>query len=223
MRRSMITVMVAAGVCVPAVSGFQLKTPADWKWRTDAPAAVTDNDKNMSPTNWFYVGMPPGWHITTNPGLVLFHPAHEGRGNFSVRSEIFLFPGDNQAEYGLFVGGRTLEQASTTPAYTAFVLRRDGQAAILKRTGTGTTALVNWKANTGAVPQSGAEAKKNTLNVDVGATDVVFSVNDTEVARVPRTEVVTDGSVGFRIGPSLNLHVTTFDLTYRLAPVPVKK
>jgi hypothetical protein len=53
--------------------------------------------------------------------------------------------------------------------------------------------------------------------------DVVFSVNDKEVARVPRADVTTDGAVGFRVGTSLNLHITTFDLTHRLAPVPVKK
>jgi hypothetical protein len=223
MRKVMFTVTLMAGVYGATVAGFQLKTPADWKWRTDAPATVTDTDKNLAASNWFYVGMPPGWHVTTNPGLVLFHPGHEGRGNYSVKSEIFLFPGDNQEEYGLFIGGRGLEQTSSTPAYTAFVLRRDGQAAILKRSGTTTTALVDWKPNTVAVAQAGTEAKKNALTVDVGPADVIFSVNDKEVARVPRADVVTDGAVGFRVGKSLNMHITTFDLTHRLAPVPVKK
>jgi hypothetical protein len=224
MRRVMIMVAaVAVGVLNSAVAGFQLKTPTDWKWRTDSPSTVTDNDKEMSKSHWFYVGMPPGWHVTTSPGLVLFHPGHEGRGNFIVKSEIFLFPGDNQEEYGLFIGGRALEQSSSAPAYTAFVLRRDGQAAILKRMGTTTTPLVAWKSNPAILPQTGTEAKKNALSVEVGVTDVVFSVNDKEVARVPRADVTTDGAVGFRVGASLNLHITTFDLTHRLAPAPVKK
>lgn len=223
MRRLAMTVCMATAVFGSAVAGFQLKTPTDWKWRTDAPATVTDNDKNMPASNWFYVGMPPGWHVTTNPGLVLYPPGHEGRGNFTVKSEIFLFPGDNQHEYGLFIGGRALEETSAAPSYTAFVLRRDGQAAILKRSGSTTSTLVDWKPNTAAVPQAGTDAKKNALSVEVGGSDVVFSVNDKEVARVPRADVVTDGAVGFRIGASLNLHITTFDLTHRLAPVPVKK
>lgn len=223
MRRLMMAMTLVAGVSGVAVAGFQLKTPADWKWRTDAPATVTDSDRNMPASQWFYVGMPPGWHVTTNPGVLLFHPGHEGRGNFSLRSEIFLFPGDNQEEYGLFIGGRTLEPASAAPSYTAFVLRRDGRAAILKRNGTTTTAVVDWKANAAVLPQAGTEAMKNALTVDVGAADVVFSVNDKEVARVPRADVPTDGAVGFRVGSSLNLHITTFDLTHRLAPVPVKK
>ena len=223
MRKMMTTVTVMAGVLGAAVAGFQLKTPADWKWRTDSPATVTDNDRDMPASQWFYVGMAPGWHVTTNPGVLLFHPGHEGRGNFSLRSEIFLFPGDNQEEYGLFIGGRTLEPSSAAPSYTAFVLRRDGRAAILKRTGTSTTTVVDWKANTAVLPQTGTEAMKNALTVDVGATDVVFSVNDKEVARVPRADVATDGAVGFRVGTKLNLHITTFDLTHRLAPVPIKK
>jgi len=223
MRRLMTAMTLVAGVSGVALAGFQLKTPTDWKWRTDAPATVTDSDRNMAASQWFYVGMPPGWHVTTNPGVLLFHPGHEGRGHFSLRSEIFLFPGDNQEEYGLFIGGRTLEPASAAPSYTAFVLRRDGRAAILKRNGTTTTALVDWKTNPAVLPQAGTEAMKNALSVDVGATDVVFSVNDKEVARVPRADVPTDGAVGFRVGTSLNLHITTFDLTHRLAPVPVKK
>jgi hypothetical protein len=223
MRRVMITVTLMAGVYGAAVAGFQLKTPTDWKWRTDSPATVTDTDKDLAASNWFYVGMPPGWHVTTNPGLVLFHPGHEGRGNYTIKSEIFLFPGDNQEEYGLFIGGRGLEPASTAPTYTAFVLRRDGHAAVLKRNGSATTALVDWKANTAAVPQAGTEAMKNALSVEVGPVDVIFNVNDKEVARVKRADVVTDGAVGFRVGKSLNMHITTFDLTHRLAPVPVKK
>ena len=223
MRRVAIMVTLVAGVLGASVAGFQLKTPTDWKWRTDSPATVMDSDKSLTASQWFYVGMAPGWHVTTNPGVLLFHPGHEGRGNFSLRSEIFLFPGDNQEEYGLFIGGRALEQTSTTPAYTAFVLRRDGRAAVIKRIGTSTTMLVEWKANTAALPQAGTEAMKNALSVDIGATDVVFNVNDKEVAKVARTAVVTDGAAGFWVGTSLNMHISTFDLTHRLAPVPVKK
>src|SRR5688572_15217067 len=198
MRRVITTVTLVAGVFGAAVAGLKLKTPTDWKWRTDSPATVTDSDKNMTVSQWFFVGMAPGWHVTTNPGVLLFHPGHEGRGNFSLRSEIFLFPGTNQEEYGLFIGGRSLEQSSAAPSYTAFVLRRDGRAAVLKRTGTTLTTLVDWKANAAVLSQTGTEAMKNTLSVDVGVTDVVFNVNDKEVLRVPRADVTTDGAVGFR-------------------------
>jgi hypothetical protein len=223
MRKLTVTMIVAAGVLGGTLAGFQLKTPADWKWRTDAPATVTEAGGTLQADQWYYVGMPPGWHITTNPGVLLYHPAHEGRGTFTLQSEIFLFPGDNQDEYGLFLGGQSLEPASATPVYTAFVARRDGRAAILQRTGTKTTVLVDWKASEAVVPQAGSDAMKNALRVEVGPVEIVFSANSKEIARILRAGVVTDGAVGLRVGKSINLHVSTFDLTHRLAPMPVKK
>jgi hypothetical protein len=222
MRKLILTAAVTAILGMTA-GAFQLKTPADWKWRTDAPVTVTEKGGTLPADQWYYVGMPPGWHITTNPGVLLYHPAHAGTGNFTLQSEIFLFPGNNQEEYGLFLGGRSLEPASAEPAYIAFVARRDGRAAVLRRVGANTTVLVDWKENAAVLPQSGEEAKKNLLKVEVGPTELVFSANGTEIARIPRTADMADGAVGFRVGKSLNLHVSTFDLTHRLAPIPVKK
>ena len=44
-----------------------------------------------------------------------------------------------------------------------------------------------------------------------------------EIAKVPRAGLSTDGAFGFRVGKDLNLHISTLDVTHRLAPVPVKK
>ena len=40
---------------------------------------------------------------------------------------------------------------------------------------------------------------------------------------VPRSDVRVDGRIGFRVGKDLNLHITTLNVTRKLAPVPVKK
>jgi hypothetical protein len=216
---------VLAGLTVIGVESapsLQLQTPTDWKWRTDAPATVEDSDKDMAADAWFYVAMPPDWHITTRPGTTLYHPAHTGRGQFRVQSEAFLFPGTSTAEYGVFVGGRDLD-GTAAPSYTAFVARRDGRIAVLKRTAAGTTALVDWTANGGAVPHPGEGTAKNVFTVEALASEVVFLVNEAEVARLPRTEVNLDGFVGLRAGADMNLHVSTFDVTYRLAPTQVKR
>lgn len=223
MRRGIVTLIVMAVVLGGTVAALQLKTPTDWKWRTDTPATVTDARGALAAGQWYYVGMPPGWHITTSPGVLLYHPAHEGRGTFTLQSEIFLFPGDNQEEYGLFLGGQSLEPAAATPTYTAFVARRDGRAAILQRTGARTTVLVDWKANDAVMAQTGPEAIKNVLKVEVSSAEIIFGANGKEIARIPRAGLVVDGAVGFRVGASVNLHVSTFDLTHRLAPIPVKK
>jgi hypothetical protein len=36
-------------------------------------------------------------------------------------------------------------------------------------------------------------------------------------------QVGVDGRIGFRVGKDMNLHISTFDVTRRLAPAPIKK
>jgi len=221
-----LTTAVAAAVIVSSTAllpAMQLQTPTDWKWRTDSAATVRDTDKDLAADQWFYVGMPPGWHITTRPGVVVYNPSHTGKGLYRLQSQAFLFPGTSQQEYGIFIGGRDLDQTSANPSYTAFVARRDGQVAVLKRQGTTTTTLVDWKVNDAAVAHTGEGTAKNIFKVEVMTDEVVFSVNDKEVARLPKSQVTTDGAFGLRAGADMNLHVSTFDATYVLAPVPVKK
>lgn len=213
------TLILGSTALLPAM---QLQTPTDWKWRTDSPSTVTNLDKDLPASSWFFVAMPPGWHITSNPGVVIYHSTHTGSGLYRLQSQAFLFPGTGQEEYGIFVGGRDLGQGSATPSYTAFVARRDGRVAVLRRAGDATTALVDWKVNDAAVAHPGEGTAKHIFTVEVLTSEVVFSVNDREVARVPKAQVTTDGPFGFRAGANLNLHVSSFDATFSLAPVPVK-
>lgn len=201
----------------------QLQTPTDWKWRTDAPSKVT-NESKITPDTWHFVAMPPGWHITMGPGGLLYPAGKTASGNFVLQSEMFLFPGDAQQEYGLFLGGQAIDSDASTPQYVAFVARRDGQAAVLKRTGARTEPLVAWKANDAVVPHPGGEGTaKNMLRVEVGPAEVAFSANGKEIAKLPRASVAPDGAFGFRVGKDLNMHISTLDVTQRLAPIPVKK
>lgn len=217
-----IALLVVAGTA-SSLPAMQLQTPTDWKWRTDAPATVRDTDKDLPADHWFYVAMPPGWHITTNPGVTLYHPQHGGTGLYRIQSQAFLFPGTSTSEYGVFIGGRQLDSTTAAPNYVAFVARRDGQIAVLKREGATTTALVDWKANDAAVAHTGEGTAKNIFKVEVLTAEVVFSVNDKEVARLPKAGLPTDGAFGIRAGAGLNLHVSSFDATYMLAPTPAKK
>jgi hypothetical protein len=196
----------------------QLKTPTDWRWRTDSPARVGDDAKTPD-SSWYYVAMPPGWHVTTRPGVLLYHPDHRGHGLFSLESEIFLFPGESQEGYGLFVGGQEVEGEGATPSYVAFVVRRDGAVAVVRHRG-GTTEFVRpWTTNAAVVPHPGGdETAKNVLRLDVRPTAVELAVNGQAVLSVPRDEVATEGRFGFRLGANLNVHITTLDATYRLAP-----
>ena len=215
-----LTVVALAGMA--ASSASQLQTPTDWKWRTDAPAKVTSESK-ITPDTWHFVAMPPGWHITMGPGGLLYPAGKTASGNFVLQAEMFLFPGEGQQEYGLFLGGQAIEAASP-PQYLAFVARRDGQAAVLKRTAAGVEPILGWKANDAVVAHSGGDGTaKNVLRVEVGPAEIAFTANGKEIAKLPRAGLPTSGTFGFRVGRDLNMHVSTLDVTERLAPVPVKK
>ncbi len=223
MRRSIFVILALAFVAAPATA-LQLHTPTDWKWRTDTPAKLAKAGSSVPADSLYFVAMPPGWHITMGPGGLLYPTGRTAAGKFTLEAQIFLFPGDSQEEYGVFLGAGALEATAAPTPYLAFVARRDGQAAVLRRTASGFEPLVAWKANDAVVPHPGGDATaKNTLRVEVGAADVIFSANGKEIAKVPRTGLATDGAFGFRVGKDVNLHISTLDVTHRLAPVPVKK
>ena len=219
----LVTALIAIAFCAPAVVTAQLTTPTDWKWRQDAPAPLASGSK-MEPGSWVFVQMPPGWHVTTGPGVLLY-PTADGEmgGNFSLEAEIFLFPGEAADEYGIFLGGQDID-TSAMPDYSAFVLRRDGQAAVLRRRGGQSTALAPWQRHEAIVPgKAGDEPVKNVIKVDVDAVNVALWVNAAKVLTVPRADIRIDGRIGFRVGKDMNLHITTLNVTRKLAPVPVKK
>jgi hypothetical protein len=211
-----------AAIVLPVALTAQLKTPTDWQWRQDAPAPLAPGSK-MEPGSWVFVQMPPGWHITTGPGVLLYPTANgDVSGNFSIEADIFLFPESSAEEYGLFLGGRDIE-GSATPAYLAFVLRADGHAAILRRAGGQTTALADWQRHDAILVKHEKETAKNVIRVDVDTVNLTMTVNGAKVLSVSRAAVETDGRIGFRVGKDVNLHVSTFNVTRKLAPVPVKK
>lgn len=212
-------VFAAASISVAA----QLKTPADWQWRLDAPAALVTT-QDVPEQSWRFVAMPPGWHVTTGPGALLYpRVTPHLTPNFSLEAQMFLFPGESREEFGFFLGGQAID-SERAPVYTMFVIRRDGQAAILERAATGLRPLVGWQSNDAIVPyRGGNEPAKNVLRVDVDPLTVRLLVNGTAVATIPRTDVGTEGRVGFRIGAGVNLHISSLDVTTRLAAVPPPK
>jgi hypothetical protein len=217
--------VLAATITLIAVilAAEQSKIPTDWKWRIDGGSGSVTDAAEPKSGDMTFITMAPGWHVTTGPAALLYHPDYRTKNtdNFAVEAEIFLFPGTSQEEYGIFIGGKHMTPQER-PAYLAFVARRDGMAMIRRGSG---EPIVNWKANDGIVPHPGKETVKNVLRVDAGPTDIVFSGNGKEVARIPRsgTNVDLEGNLGFKIGKDINLHASRLDVTHRLAPVPSKK
>jgi hypothetical protein len=183
------------------------KPPPTWKIRLDRPNpdAVIGAEEGA---DIFFVNMTPGWHITTDPAAIFYHPASTAAGAYRAETTIHLFDpkGRNEA-FGLFLGGRNLDGADVS--YDYFLIRNNGQFLIKRRTGGETSVIQAWTPSE-AVMTFGADSGSsiaNTLAVDVGE-EVVFSINDTEVVRLPRAAVQTDGVVGLRINHALNVHVS---------------
>jgi hypothetical protein len=213
--RAVVVVSCLLSVVVAAtLQAGQFPAPSGWKWVMDADAKIVSS---LDPPegSWLFGTMAPGWHITTRPGVLLFEPSHSSRGRFVVESESFLFPGKSNSGFGVFVGGKELEG---TPSYVAFVVRRDGSAAIEAVDAGRTTALHAWTKSSAVVTagMDGGEIK-NLLRVEAEASIVTFLVNGQKVAEVPRDGTRFDGLVGLRVGGDLNLHVTNLDVTHRLA------
>ena len=194
--------------------GENLKTPPTWQVRLDRPKdGVVIGDDQETADIWF-VNMTPGWHITTGPAAIFYHPASSAEGTYRFETKIHLFDpkGRNEA-YGLFLGGQNLDGDDI--AYDYFLLRNNGQFLIKRRTGSETSVIQNWTAHDAIVTYGAdsGDAVPNTLAVEVGAEDVAFFVNGAEVARLPLSEVHTDGLVGLRINHALNVHVAEFAVT----------
>jgi hypothetical protein len=130
--------------------------------------------------------------------------------------EFFIFPNAPNAEIGLFLGGRDLD--TPRKAYTAFVIRRDGSAAVMRHDGGRDTMVLPWPATPAVIaPENGG---KNVVRVSMDSAGVHFAVNGTTVRSWPRAGLAIDGAFGFRVGKRVNLHATRLDVTHRLAPVP---
>jgi len=177
----------------------QLERPQDWKVRFDRPGPP---DSAV-----YFVTMEPGWHVTSGPSGILYNPSQTAEGEYRVKSEIYLFPGQRREGFGVFIGGNNL--ADQEQAYIYFLLRKDGRYTIKRRSGAQTPTIVPWTTNSAIVPQQGDEDVKNVLEIAVGADKLDFYVNGRRVTSLPRGDMNTNGVVGLRVNHQLNLHVSS--------------
>lgn len=198
----------AAQPAAGAQAGVEGERPAGWELRLDHPDRGSAEDVRLTT-------MSPGWHVTTGPAAILYDASNTASAPYRVEAELHLFdPGERREGYGIFIGGQDLQ--GNAQAYTYFLLRQDGRYLIKRRAGTETPTVTDWTEepaiNAWAEREEGESSVANTLTLDVGTDEVVFSVNGTEVARVPAADVDTDGTAGLRINHSLDVHVQRFEV-----------
>lgn len=205
--RTLLSALTLAALVATPVAAQDFERPEDWKVRFDDPGA-TESDLEM------FVEMPPGWHVTTGPAGIFWHPSNTASGDFRAEMEVFLFdPRGRREAFGIFLGGRNLEGADQE--YTYFLVRDGEQYIIKRREGAQAPTLRPWTGHEAvtAYGERGDEASaKNVLAVEAEGDTVRFFVNDAEVASLPRSEVPVDGIYGFRVNHALNLHVSRLEV-----------
>ncbi|MDX1395189.1 MAG: hypothetical protein R3195_12400 [Gemmatimonadota bacterium] len=197
---------------------------------TLAPVVEAQDEPSGPPEGWVvltdrgghgggdlqFVDMPPGWHITTGPSGIFYHPDNTASGEFVVESEVFLFdPGSRNEAFGIFIGGDGLD--GDEQVYTYFLIRRDGSALVKRRDGGSTSNIMGWTPAESVVTweERGDEAvtARNVLRVEVGGGEMAFSVNGEEVYRGSTDGVRVDGVVGLRVNHGLNLHFSSLEIS----------
>lgn len=193
--------------------GANNEVPATWVFRADR----TDREYTVgadSTADVLFVNMTPGWHITSGPAGIYYHPTATVSDAFSLMTDVHLFdPAGRREAFGLVFGGANLD--GDDQAYSYFLIRQGGEFLIKERTGSDTRVISDWTAHDAIKSHQGGEADTalNKLAVNVGDDEVEFLINGAVVATHPRGDFPTDGVVGIRVNHGLNLHVSDFSVT----------
>jgi hypothetical protein len=196
--------------------GTNLEVPEGWEVHLDheMPEVVISSDPDSA--DIYFVNMTPGWHITTGPAGIFYHPANTASGNFTIKSELHFFePGDrNREAYGVFLGGSDLE--GEDQYYVYFLIRNTGEFLIKERMGMETALLQGWTSSSAIIKYEPGVTENssvmNTLSVNVSNNDVSFYINDDEVASMNTSDMKTSGTFGLRVNHSINLHISDLSL-----------
>ncbi len=177
-----------------AVSG---KLPAGWAVRPDRGTASQINFSIAGDMYQFVMG-PAGTFYRSDW-------TKSGNYQFSARLTQKKAP-THPISYGLMIGGSDLGGPNQT--YSYFLVRNQGEFFIANREGDKSpTTVMGWTANA-AIAKQGADGRQtNTLAVQVQGDNVIFTVNGTEVTRMAKSKLHTDGMYGFRIGHNLDVEV----------------
>ena len=170
--------------------------PAGWNVRPDRGTAAQINFSQAGEVLHFVMG----------PAGTFYRDDWTKSGNYTFSARLTqLKAPSHEISYGLMFGGSNL--GTPNPTYTYFLVHNSGAYFISNWEGARPQTVVNWTEHA-AVAKQGADGKQtNTLGVQVQGDNVIFSVNGTEVNRLPKSRLHTDGLYAFRIGHNLDVDV----------------
>ncbi|MBI3789861.1 MAG: hypothetical protein HY275_03180 [Gemmatimonadetes bacterium] len=217
MHRTVLALAALLAVA-PLAAGAQGPARAPgWTVRFDRPG-IPDSAVAMG-------AMAPGWHVTSKSWAVpaiAYDAALSGGRTFKLESEIIFFVGTGTAGAGVTISGRALE--TEAPRFVAFTVFPDGRFSITRYTGAQREQLVLPTVEAAIAKHPGGTVQvKNVLAIEGDERFVTFRVNAQQVARLPRAVVDPGGTVGLRLEPGVNAHITSFVLDGRnVAPMPTR-
>lgn len=203
----------------PAIpQGQNLQVPEGWVVRTDHPEEEFIIGAHPDSSDIYFVNMTPGWHISTGPAAIFYHPANNTQGNYQVTASIYFFnPGERQREgYGVFIGGNNLENENQE--YIYFLLRNTGEYLIKKRQGEETSVIQDWTPHDAIVIYDNPEVSsvKNDFSVNVSADSIRFMLNGKALVQIPAAGHSTSGHFGLRINHGVNSHIANLAVTEQI-------
>jgi hypothetical protein len=204
------TLAMGQGMPDPKVpQGENLNVPEGWEVRLDRPMENLVISSSPDSGDIYFVNMTPGWHVTTGPRAIFWHPENRAHMQYKVSTKLHLFnpEGRNREGYGLFFGGMNLDKDNQY--YLYFLLRNTGDFLIKARKGSETETLQEWTSSDAIVKYEDESASSvvNTLSVIVEREQMKFYINEQEVATLDKGEWTTGGLFGLRVNHAVNLHV----------------
>ncbi|GAB5410623.1 MAG: hypothetical protein BalsKO_29880 [Balneolaceae bacterium] len=199
----------AQGMPDPKIpQGENLKVPEGWEVRLDQPMENLIISSEPDSGDIYFVNMTPGWHVTTGPRAIFWHPENKAEGDYTVSTSIHLFDtkGRDREGFGLFFAGSDLK--GDDQEYIYFLIRNTGDYLIKSRKGKDTKNLTQWIPSDAIVKyEAGSESTAlNNLSVKVWANTIDFFINNERVLGMGR-EIKTDGLFGLRVNHAVNLHI----------------
>ena len=206
--RSIPITLLALSLAVPAAAQDADVSVAGGGTLAPGWLARTDGGQNFDNIKFEESGT--GWNITVGPGVALYRESDAATGDYTVSATIEQLSSKGHGHgTGIIFGGKDLQ--SEGQVYSYFLVRGDGSYIIKTRTGATTAEIVGWSKNS-AINESELANMTNEVAVQVAGANVIFSVNGTEVHRVPKADMYTDGIVGLRLNHNLDMHIDNFNI-----------
>ena len=163
-------------------------------------------------------------HVVTGPAITYWNPADKASGDYTVKATFteakYMNLNDHPHPYGIVIGGNDMGTPQATYLYCAaygngtFIVRGFGPAAFKMNGGRGEANAAVHKAAGKDQPVT------QEIAMSVKGDNVTCSINGTQVASYPKSEVVgagklksTDGMYGIRFAHNTEATVSGLSMT----------